>query len=518
VPYATHTGIVAGGIQRHPGSRYALIISDHGASWPGVGGDESAGRDPLQLAEMRLGIAQGLERAGVDKLDLLGFDACLMATYEVASNLAPVADRMVASEELEPGHGWDYGALDVVADDPGAGADELGREIVDRFGDQAEDEGTESDITLSLLDLTRMPALDEAVGSFSRALGDEVEQVAPVVGNERARALGFGRSPDPAQDTHMTDLGLLVQDIGDRADSVSDEADAVVSALDEVVVGSVRGDATSDATGLSIYFPPQASLYSPAYDAVAPGGAWSGFLARYYATGARIPEAERPRFSEGDGRADATFDDDGLHLRGTFDASAVDNLAGATMAYGIDEADGSVTLLGEQPAELDEREIRGHYDLTALTISDGQETAFAYLDLGTRSADADLSTIDVPLQYYASSADVAAGRGRDVVLSLGVDDDGEVVDQTYYALDEALGSYGELVPSRRGMVFPLVPTIGRDGSHGWTATTALGLHADTRDLTYELAPVPAGTPLYAHLALTDYAQNTATLPTRISTP
>jgi len=513
---------VATTIERYPSEHYALIVADHGASWSGVGGDESALSDPLELAELRNGLRTGLDRAGVERLDLLGFDACLMATYEVASNLAPVAERMVASEELEPGHGWDYGALQVVADDPGADADELGRALVDGFGHQADDQGTGSDITLSLLDLTQMPALDEAVAGFGEALSDDVDAVAPVVGHERARALGFGRHPDPAQDTQMTDLGRLAADIGDRseAEGVSEAADLVVDALDDVVVGSVAGEATRDATGLSIYFPPRAELFSPDYGAVDQGGAWSGFLGTYYASGASIPEAERPRFTEADGKADATFDDDGLHLRGTFDAGVEDNLAGATIAYGLDESDGSITLLGEEPAELGSPgsgEVTGHYDLTALTIDDGSRTAFGYLQLNVDEDD-DLATIEVPLAYFASGADVAANRSQDALLSLTVDGDGTIVEQNWYALDDTLGTYGELAPSRQGIVFPLVPTIGTDGSRGWIATTTLGLHADPEALAYDLTPVPAGTPLYAHLTLTDYGHNTATLPTHLLTP
>jgi hypothetical protein len=45
------------------------------------------------------------------KLDIIGFDACLMAMYEVGSTLAPYGHHLLASELLEPGHGWDYAAL-----------------------------------------------------------------------------------------------------------------------------------------------------------------------------------------------------------------------------------------------------------------------------------------------------------------------------------------------------------------------------------------------------------------------
>lgn len=44
----------------------------------------------------------------MSQLDLIGFDACLMANLESFLPFASVADKMIASEELEPGSGWDY--------------------------------------------------------------------------------------------------------------------------------------------------------------------------------------------------------------------------------------------------------------------------------------------------------------------------------------------------------------------------------------------------------------------------
>ncbi len=54
---------IATGITQFPAARYSLVISDHGASWPGVGGDESAGHDTLTLAELDAAIAAGLDAA-----------------------------------------------------------------------------------------------------------------------------------------------------------------------------------------------------------------------------------------------------------------------------------------------------------------------------------------------------------------------------------------------------------------------------------------------------------------------
>jgi len=42
------------------------------------------------------------------QMDIIGFDACLMSMYEVASILSPFSKTLLGSELLEPGHGWDY--------------------------------------------------------------------------------------------------------------------------------------------------------------------------------------------------------------------------------------------------------------------------------------------------------------------------------------------------------------------------------------------------------------------------
>src|SRR5690606_33305610 len=81
--------VLAWTVDQFPADKYALIVSDHGASWPGIGGDESHDEDHLTLAEIADGIAAGLDAVGLDRLDLLGFDACLMATHEVAVAMAP---------------------------------------------------------------------------------------------------------------------------------------------------------------------------------------------------------------------------------------------------------------------------------------------------------------------------------------------------------------------------------------------------------------------------------------------
>lgn len=513
---------IAEGIEAHRAGHYALVISDHGASWPGIGPDEGSDYAVLDLAEITDAIASGLERAGVDKLDLLGFDACLMANYEVASAVAPLADRLVASQELEPGHGWDYRSLQLLADDPEATADELGSAILAGFEGQAQEQGTQEQITLSMIDLTRMDAVDEAVTDFAAALSDEAATVAPAVGQSEATTLAFGKSPDVTQDKHLSDLGLLATAIGDAAPEVADQADAVVDALDAAVLDEVFGAATAGATGLSIYLPPVVDLADPAYLDVATTEAWGGFLDAYYSAGDAIPEAQLPAFTDPAAGADVSFDDDGsITLTGTFDPAALDNITEATISYALAYDDGSVTYLGEEIAEFTDdgtvAEASGNYDLTVLEISDGEDTAYAYVDLDL-SDDLSIAYFDVPMTYYAST-DPRGNDPRDALLSMVLDiEAGEFVSETIYIYDEQSGGYGELAPDPEGIVVPDVLTIGADGSQVWEPTTDVGLYSDIANLTYEFVPLDPGTTIQADLTLYDFGGNTSTLSSLVEVP
>ena len=110
----TLAAFIETGVTEFPAERYAVVLWNHGAGWPGMGPDETDGNDILDLADIDAGFSAGLESVGLESVDLIGFDACLMASYEVASVVAEHGDLMIASSELEPGHGWDYRSLEVL--------------------------------------------------------------------------------------------------------------------------------------------------------------------------------------------------------------------------------------------------------------------------------------------------------------------------------------------------------------------------------------------------------------------
>lgn len=87
----------------YPAKRYALVLWNHGGGVQGLLQDEtSAGYDLMSLQTLR----SALQSAG--KVDLIDFDMCLMASYEVFNVLDGMTDYVVASQEVVPGAGNPY--------------------------------------------------------------------------------------------------------------------------------------------------------------------------------------------------------------------------------------------------------------------------------------------------------------------------------------------------------------------------------------------------------------------------
>ena len=87
-------------VDRHPADRYILVLWDHGGASGGVCYDETADYDSLTIHEVNDALYEYAERNTSFHLDIIGFDACLMATYEMAAHMAGYADYMVASGNL----------------------------------------------------------------------------------------------------------------------------------------------------------------------------------------------------------------------------------------------------------------------------------------------------------------------------------------------------------------------------------------------------------------------------------
>jgi hypothetical protein len=55
-----------------------------------------------------------LEEEKLKKFGMIGMDACVMGNWEAAVSISNLAEMVIASEQNEPGHGWDWTAFNTL--------------------------------------------------------------------------------------------------------------------------------------------------------------------------------------------------------------------------------------------------------------------------------------------------------------------------------------------------------------------------------------------------------------------
>ena len=240
-----------------PSSRRAMIFWNHGGgSVSGAEFDEVYGYDSLTLNEF----SSAFERVHTRSLsepafDIIGFDACLMATIDTAKTFEGFGRYLVASQETEPGCGWNYtGILQAAADHPGMDGQALGQCICDTYAEGCRECGVDSSITLSVTDLSKIDPLLLAYNSLGdEALLSALESPEFLVEFGR-RALiteNYGGNTPELGYTNMVDLGHLVSNSGSI---LPNNSQAVLDALNKCVVYKTNGVYHPQSSGLSCYY------------------------------------------------------------------------------------------------------------------------------------------------------------------------------------------------------------------------------------------------------------------------
>ncbi len=326
-------------IETYPADNYVLIMSDHGMGWPGGWLDPAPGGrgpdnvalaqstgDQIFLMELDEALGEIRQRTGIDKFELIGMDACLMAHVEVFDALAPHANYAVASQEVEPALGWAYtGFLAELLADPDVDGASLGKSIVSTYIDEdqriTDDAAREEwvgrgafgapspdqlskqlsdDITLTAVDLRQMPQVIDSLNNLAYVLqGDSQRGVAEARNYAQSFTSVFGRSV-PASYLDLGNLAGLIKN-NTRDPEVGQAVDELLASIDNAVVAERHGKKKPGATGMSVYFP-NSQLYrnrvagGESYREVAVRFAeeslWDDFLAFHY-TGREFGPAEQ---------------------------------------------------------------------------------------------------------------------------------------------------------------------------------------------------------------------------------
>jgi len=249
-------------MENYPAQKYGLIMWNHGGgSIAGFGHDENFSDGSLTLNDMQ----KAFEESGLrkQKLEFLGFDACLMASIEMAIIASDYARVLIASEDLEPGDGWDYNFLSVLNINPNISGLNLGKVIVDTFIDFYGEDSDEI-LSLSVVDLSKVAPVMEAMGELmmvaSNSLQNPSHRPTKVADHRnptftdlairRTNTKTFGEGSPRDNYSDMVDIGDMAYQL---ADLFPREAAAVLRALDNCVTYN-RHNAIVELHGLSTFY------------------------------------------------------------------------------------------------------------------------------------------------------------------------------------------------------------------------------------------------------------------------
>lgn len=249
--------------ESYPADQYGLILWNHGGgAFNGYGFDELT-NDCLSLMELNNAL-KDTPFTGDQKLEWIGFDACLMATIEVADALSPYANYLIASQEPEPGCGWDYAFLgEIDKDDTGV---DIGTLIVDQYIESTEamfeaSPFSYSDITLSVLDLSQTDEVEVALEDMFAVAKDDLTVDTY---NEYAKLRASTKEIAPMYSGEYSYDCVDLYDMADRMGvKYPNESNALKSAVSSMVV--YQDANVKKEYGVSIYYPYNAKEYSQYY-------------------------------------------------------------------------------------------------------------------------------------------------------------------------------------------------------------------------------------------------------------
>lgn len=240
------------GLNEYSSEFMALVFWNHGGgSITGVCFDENNDFDSLSLKEIDSALASVFGDM-TDRFEIIGCDACLMATVETANSFAPYARYMVASQNLESGYGWDYTAFGKAINGGAKNGGEVGKQLCDSYYAYCTYTGEEDDATLSVIDFSEFDAFVKAFNDYANELYRYASEtnVTDVIKAGKT-ALNFGGNNRSEGYTNMID----VKDFLKITSSLAPSASKAASALSSCVIYSQNGYSAGNAGGLCMYYP-----------------------------------------------------------------------------------------------------------------------------------------------------------------------------------------------------------------------------------------------------------------------
>ncbi len=278
------------GYQNFPADHLAVVIWDHGSGWEPT---RSAGNrlklrfravsqdDEFNTEIETEQIPQAL--AGVP-VDTLIFDASLEQMVEVAYQVRNSAHVMIGSEESPPGEGYPYDAwLGALKSSSGVlNPCQVGEEIVRDF---VAAYPNNSNITQSVVDLTKMDNVATALNNFANTLRLHIHDQADLLSNARERAQNYAYPENKDLFDYAEILRTSTASPIDIKQAAANMETALINGSSGAVITSSHGNIDQTGShGLAIYIPgfdiAGQPLYLSAYNnlALARSTNWDEFL------------------------------------------------------------------------------------------------------------------------------------------------------------------------------------------------------------------------------------------------
>jgi hypothetical protein len=318
--------------------RYALIFSGHSLGFQDIGlfRDETSGKamkmtDFYYMLRRLVGTREQLEQdiAGWDihgeereretkvllgqKLDILGFDSCVMGMLEVGYQFIDVANTMIASEGSVPNAGWTYAKLlgCLTRDQSGDGT---ARKVAEQFVRdfiKGQDSYTVGGVSVDMAawDLSRITPVAAAFDGLSTALVECFEDPDSRIYRQMERVIlqvhwkcqtyMYDQNVDLGDFCELLDreCGRVAEELGegDDLDFLYNVQDCCRSVLEEirqaVILSGFSGGGYQYSNGMSVFFPWSREGYQVskenyqklwfAKDSGSRKFYWNGFLKKY---------------------------------------------------------------------------------------------------------------------------------------------------------------------------------------------------------------------------------------------
>ena len=290
---STFQSFLEWGLSKYPADKTGVVLWNHGGAMMGVCYDEKKNDDSLTNSEVNKALSNAFKRVGrTEKLEWIGYDACLMQVQDIAEKNSEYFNYMIAAQESEAGEGWEYNTW---IDDVYAKKDTntILKAICDGFISSYQNtygkQGYDNDQTLSYLDLSKMANYKtkfeslatavkvEATASTLRAMAKNVKDYGTTYYSSKQELQQAGYGLNPGDEYYYGKYGIVYENgyyvdhgynffgtfdvvdflnkLSSTYSSLNTKINETKTALNELVVYNKVGAQAGNSNGLCLYFP-----------------------------------------------------------------------------------------------------------------------------------------------------------------------------------------------------------------------------------------------------------------------